>query len=105
MVSRTVRLAKLFKSWWDIYVRKDFTNKSASLSFFTIISIVPLVLVLTTLLGHLVSQDVLVHETVRLVEQFFPLQNPVFLKTIESLFSKRRTFGWFGLATLLFSSR
>src|SRR5262245_40636299 len=105
MVSRTVRLAKLIKNWWNAYVRKDFTNKSASLSFFTIISIVPLVLVLVTLLGHLVPQDVLVRETVRLVEQFFPLQNPVFLETIRSLFAKRRTFGWFGLFTLLFSSR
>ncbi|HEX5036345.1 MAG TPA: YihY/virulence factor BrkB family protein [bacterium] len=105
MISRAVTIVKHVKGWWDAYVRKDFTNKSASLSFFTIISIVPLVLVLVTLLGHLVPQDVLVRETVRLMEQFFPLQNPVLLKTIGSLFAKRRTFGWFGLVTLLFSSR
>jgi membrane protein len=105
MIAKAVRFAKTLKSWWDAYVRKDFTNKSASLSFFTIISIVPLVLVLVTFLGRFVSQDVLVRETVRLVEQFFPLQNTVFLKSIEAIFSKRRTFGWFGLVTLLFSSR
>jgi membrane protein len=105
MVQRALSVAKRLKGWWDAYVRKDFTNKSASLSFYTIISIVPLVLVLVTLLGRFVPQDVLVRETVRLVEQFFPLQNPLFLKSIESLFAKHRTFGWVGLITLLFSSR
>ncbi len=93
------------KSWWDAYVRKDFTNKSASLSFYTIVSIVPLVLVLTTVLGHVVPQKVLVHETMQMIEQFFPIQNAVVLKSLESLFVKRRTFGWFGVVTLLLSSR
>ena len=105
MVARSLSVAKRVKGWWDAYARKDFTNKSASLSFYTIISIFPLVLVLITFLGHFVPQDVLVRETVRMVEQFFPLQNPVFLKGIESLFTKRRTFGWFGGVTLVLSSR
>lgn len=99
------RLVLLGKGYWDTYVRKDFTNKSASLSFYTIISIFPIVLVLTTFLGHFVRQDVLIRETMRLIEQFFPFQNPMIFKTLEALFAKRRTFSWFGGLALLFSSR
>lgn len=95
----------LLKGYWDAYVRKDFTNKSASLSFYTIISVVPLVLVLTTVLGHVVPQKVLVQEMMKMIEQFFPIQSPIVFKSLESLFVKRRTFGWFGVVTLLLSSR
>lgn len=100
-----VAVAKVLKGRWDAYKRKDFTNKSASLSFYTIISIVPLVLVLTTLLGQVVPQEVLVHEMMQMIEQFFPIQSPVVLTSLESLFVQHRTFGWFGVATLLLSSR
>jgi membrane protein len=103
--SRAVLVTRRLKGWWQAYARKDFTNKSASLSFYTIISIVPLVLVLTTILGHVVPQKVLVHEMMQMIEQFFPIQNPVVLKSLESLFVKRQAFGWFGVVTLLFSSR
>lgn len=102
---KALAVAKSLKGRWDAHARKDFTNKSASLSFYTIISIVPLVLVLTTLLGHVVPQKVLVHEMMEMIEQFFPIQSPVVLKSLESLFIKRRTFGWFGVVTLLLSSR
>lgn len=105
MTKRVLAAAKRAKVWWDAYARKDFTNKSASLSFYTIISIFPLVLVLVTFLGHFVSQDVLVKETMQMVEQFFPIQNPAFLKGLKSLFIKGRTFGWFGAVTLILSSR
>jgi membrane protein len=103
--TKLVLVLRRFKGWWAAYTRKDFTNRSASLSFYTIISIVPLVLVLTTVLGHVVPQQVLVREMMQMIEQFFPIQNPAVLENLKSLFVKRRTFGWFGVVTLLLSSR
>ncbi len=105
MVTNAIGVARVLRRWGDEYARKDFTNKSASLSFYTLVSIFPLVLVLVTFLGHFVPQEVLIRETMDLIDQFFPLQNPVIVTGLKALFAKRATFGWFGALALLLSSR
>ncbi len=93
------------KAYRDEYRRLDLSNKSASLSFYTVISIFPLMLLLITVTGFLLPGSTVGLEIQRLVQDFYPLQSATIFKNLESLFAKRRTFGWFGGIGLLFSSR
>jgi len=93
------------KSYRDEYRGLDLSNRSASLSFYTIISIFPMVLLLITLSGFVHPGGAFVTEITRLIDDFFPFHNAVILKNFESLATKRRAFSVFGGVGLLISSR
>ncbi len=91
--------------YYQSYRRLDFTNKSASLSFYTITSIVPLMLFVLAFMEYFVPREAIQRETMRMIAQFFPLQSKMIVSNLNSIFEKKKTFGWLGGIGLLFGAR
>ncbi len=101
----------LRRNWWSLFkqVREryrvlDLGNKAASLSYYTIISLFPLLLLLVSLASFIVSPDLLMREVLNLSDQFFPYHSPLIDKNLRALFTQRQAFSWFGGITLFLSA-
>lgn len=85
------------------FYKDDGFNLAAGLSFFAILSMIPLAMIVISVLGHMLGQqDQLFNQISHWVEQTLPAVQPEFLNFLRQLVDKKVTSGWLGLAFLFF---
>jgi membrane protein len=85
------------------FFKDDGFNLAAGLSFFAILSTIPLALIVISVLGHMLGQqDELFIQVSHWVEITLPQVQPEFLSFLRQLVDKKVTSGWIGLAFLFF---
>lgn len=100
------------KSFWQrlryyqkAYKRLELMNKSASLSFYTIISIFPMVLILATILGSFFSEAIILEKVTDIIDEALPYQSQLVLTNLKSLIGKKIAFSWVGILALIVSAQ
>lgn len=85
------------------FILDDGINLAAGLSFFAILSLIPLVLIVISLLGHFLGKSDLLFEQISVwVLNTLPSVQPEFIEFLRSLVDKKLTSGWIGIAFLFF---
>lgn len=85
------------------FYKDDGFNLAAGLSFFAILSTIPLILIVISVLGHMLGQqDQLFEQISHWVEVTLPQVQPEFISFLRELVDKKVTSGWIGLAFLFF---
>ena len=85
------------------YRKHDCFNLAAALSFYAILSILPILLIVISLVGHYVGQsDVLLEKTGGLIETVVPSLKTGLVNNIKTIVDARTQFGWFGILLLFF---
>jgi membrane protein len=85
------------------FYRDDGFNLAAGLSFFAILSTIPLALIVISVLGHMLGQqDELFTQISHWIEITLPQVQPEFINFLRQLVDKKVTSGWIGLAFLFF---
>jgi membrane protein len=85
------------------FYKDDGFNLAAGLSFFAILSVIPLGLIVISVLGHLLGQqEQLFTQISHWVEITLPQVQPEFLNFLRQLVDKKVTSGWIGLVFLFF---
>ncbi len=79
-------------------------NKAASLSFYTMIAVFPMILLLATVSGYFISQQVIQDSLTRFIQETLPYQSDLVMQNMFALIKKKRAFGWFSLIALMFSA-
>ena len=99
------RLTHLVRFYIKAYKRLEIRNKAASLSYYTIVSIFPMILILAALSGYFLEKA----EAINLLKTFFnstlPYHSEVLLRNAQALFVKKKTISWFGIAALIISAQ
>jgi membrane protein len=81
----------------------DGFNLAAGLSFFAIFSIIPLILIVISVLGHMLGQsDQLFEQISSWVLTAIPQVQPDFIIFLRQLVDKKLTSGWIGIGFLFF---
>lgn len=93
------------------FYKDDGFNLAAGLAFFAILSTIPMVLIVISVLGHTIGQEEELFQTItRWLQSTLPQVQPEFLAFIRGLVDKKVTSGWLGMfflffvASLLFSN-
>lgn len=93
------------------FLEDDGINLAAGLSFFAILSTIPLALVLISVLGHFLGhQDQIFAQIANWVQSSIPEVKPEFLQFLRQLVDKKVSTGWLGIgsmflvASLIFSN-
>lgn len=87
------------------YRRLELMNRAAGLSFYTIVSIFPLILVVTTVLSLLAPADTWQLQLKALIQDTLPFESQLLMTNIDALFSKKLTLSWIGILGLFISSQ
>ena len=103
--NRLASFCQVFYFYYHAAIRLELYNKAASLSYYTIISIFPMILVLTALSGYVFPPQKLFAGITYFLETAMPLHSELIMTNLKSLFQKRSGFSWFGLAGLLVSAQ
>jgi membrane protein len=96
---------KNIRFYFRAYQRLEIMNKAASLSFYTIISIFPTVLILATLSSYLFDQATTTKLVTDFLQEVLPYQSELILSNIQTLMVKRNAFSWVGLIGLLVTAQ
>jgi len=85
------------------FYKDDGFNLAAGLSFFAILSTIPMALIVISVLGHLLGQQDQLFEQIRQwVYVTVPRVQPEFISFLKELVDKKVTTGWIGLLFLIF---
>ncbi|MBI2339986.1 MAG: YihY/virulence factor BrkB family protein [Deltaproteobacteria bacterium] len=85
------------------YHKLDCFNLSAALSFYAILSILPILLIVISLVGHYIGQsDVLLDKTGGLIEAVVPSLKEGLVNNLQTVIKARTQSGWFGILLLFF---
>lgn len=98
-------LSAQLKFYYKAYQRLEIMNKAASLSYYTIISIFPFILLLATVSSYIVSQEVTIRAVTDFMAEAFPYQSELILNNLQTLFLKQKAFSWLGIAALFISAQ
>ncbi|HLD45462.1 MAG TPA: YihY/virulence factor BrkB family protein [bacterium] len=98
-------LASCVSSYYRDYRRLEIMNMAASLSFYTLIAIFPTILLLATIAGSFISQDLIQDSLTKLIHETLPYQSDLLMQNMWALIEKKQTFGWFSLVVLAFSAQ
>ncbi|MBI4410900.1 MAG: YihY/virulence factor BrkB family protein [Deltaproteobacteria bacterium] len=86
-----------------LYRKHDCFNLAAALSFYAILSILPILLIVISLAGHYVGQsDILLEKTGGLIESVVPSLKTGLVNNIKTIVEARTRSGWFGVLLLFF---
>ena len=80
-------------------------NKAASLSFYTVISVFPMLLILAALSHSFVGNEFVLEGVREFSKRVLPYQSELILQTVSSFFSSQKRFSWFGVVTLFISAQ
>lgn len=111
MMQHGVRRALTHEIWLRVryyvkaYRRLELMNKAASLSFYTIISIFPMILILVTILGPMFSQAAIQEQITHFIDEALPYQSQIVMSNLQSLIGKKLAFSWAGIVLLVMSSQ
>ncbi len=88
-----------------LFLRIDGMNRAAAISFFALFSLIPLMLLITAILGSFLGKNAQVMEdVVAFVKQSLPYLSERITADLKGLSLKWKTFGWVGLITLVWSA-
>lgn len=104
-VQEEVILRQHFKFYFDAFRRLEIYNKAASLSYYTIISVFPMLLLFTAAIGYFVPERDWIAGVNRFLENILPLQSDLIASNLRALFRNRVKFSWFGLVSLIVSAQ
>lgn len=85
--------------------RLELINRSASLSFYTMISVFPMIIVLVSVTTQFFPQARLEHKLLEILNETLPFEAPLVVNNIKSLFHKKFGLSGFGLVALVISSQ
>lgn len=76
---------------------------AAALSFYAVLSMIPLTMIVVSILGQIVGHSELVLASiVRLIQESIPALTPSFIKNLSSIVQRKMTGGWAGIIVLFF---
>jgi membrane protein len=98
-----VRVYQVFRLALHEFHVDDGINLAAGLSFFAILSTIPLILIVISVLGHVLGRSDWLFEQISVwVLHTLPEVQPDFIEFLRSLVDKKMTSGWIGMAFLFF---
>lgn len=99
------RFLTAFRTAFRGYSRHGGVNLAATISFFAVLSLVPLLFIIVSIIGFILghSEDLL-HRTVSAIENFIPDLSPQLVDSLNGVVTHSQALGWVGLAVLLWSS-
>lgn len=103
--SQIIALGHDLHFYYHAVRRLELYNKAASLSYYTIISIFPMILLLIAVSNYVLPPQQTLASLTRLLEEMLPLHSELIMTNLQSLLQKRNGFTWFGLASLLVSAQ
>lgn len=80
-------------------------NKAASLSFYTIISVFPMMLMVAAFFGRFGTESVVLEKLLKILDETLPYQSQLLQQNISSLFTKTPSFSYFSLIALIISAQ
>lgn len=84
--------------------RHDIMNLSANISFFAILSLLPLSMIFMSVLGFVVGNETIVTQVAEVVTDVIPGSKEIFLANIQNLIEKKSALGFWGIGFLLIIS-
>lgn len=87
------------------YRRLEIMNYAASLSYYTLISIFPMMLILAALSGQFVSNGFMVMTLKKFIVETMPYQSELVMQNLSALFVKKKTLSLFGVVMLFVSAQ
>lgn len=95
----------LIKFYIRSYRRLEIMNKAASLSYYTFISVFPMMLILAAISSQVISNTFMLDAITRFVHDALPYQSDLIMQNLSALFTKKRAFSWFGAIALLVTAQ
>ncbi|MFO1518947.1 MAG: YihY/virulence factor BrkB family protein [bacterium] len=101
-------MGKKFKTAFEIaretvraFREDDVLTLAAALSFYAILSLIPLSMILVSLLGHFLGQsEEVLGRIIAFITEVIPNLSPPFLHSLSAIISRKVTSGWIGTAFL-----
>ncbi len=101
MAKQTLSALQILKESIRHFRNDDGFTLAAALSFYAILSLIPLTMILVSILGHLLGHSEAVLESIiQLISESIPQLSPSFLKSLSSLIQRKLTGGWVGVTAL-----
>lgn len=95
----------LLSSLWEAiknFSNKDTMNRGAAISFYSLFSLIPLILLVTAALGYVLGSDVVVMDkAIAFVKDIVPNISDRIISDLKGLAAKWKTLGWVALITLI----
>jgi membrane protein len=91
--------------YYGAFKRLELHNKAASLSYYTVISIFPMMLLFTAMLGFIMPGADWVPGIRRFLDDALPMQSQLVLSNIDALMRHKAKFSWFGAGSLVVSAQ
>lgn len=100
---KTKEVYRVFRHTFLKFYTDDGFNLAAGLSFFAILSIIPLALIVVSVLGHFLGQeDELFQQVTGWIHSTVPQVQPEFISFLRQLVDKKVSSGWIGVGFLFF---
>lgn len=99
------KLYRDVRFYYRAFDRLELHNKAASLSYYTVISLFPMMLLLTAAFGFIMPGTDWMPGIRRFVDDALPLQAELVVVNLESLIRNKATVSWFGAISLLLSAQ
>lgn len=89
---------------WTTFIQANGSEAAATLAYYTIFSIFPLVLVIVDVASTLTDHALVEQQLIVFFERFFPVSQDFIRSNIEQIFAARGAFSLISLITLVWSS-
>ena len=102
--SRSHHLWRIIRGAWITFTKATGAEAAASLAYYTIFSIFPLLLVIVNVTSYLTDPLVVEQSLIQFFEQFFPVSQDFIRANIEQIFDSRGALTAISLVSLIWSS-
>ncbi|MBF0104328.1 MAG: YihY/virulence factor BrkB family protein [Deltaproteobacteria bacterium] len=99
---KTFFLLKFYVRAWH---RLEIMNKAASLSFYTLISMFPMLLLTVVLFSQVLNKEAMLQSLTSFLDESLPYQSDIIMQNIRALFINKKAFSWFGLVSLFLTAQ
>lgn len=100
---KPIKVSRAIKETIQNFLSDDGPTLAAALSFYAILSLIPLMMIVVSILGHFLGQsEAAMNSIIRLISEGVPQLTPSFLKNFSSLIQRKMTGGWAGVVVLFF---
>ena len=105
MKKKSAHIFKELKFWVGTFIDKDLTLFAASLSFYTIFTIIPLLLIVMTLLTYLPSfSEYYIKIEAFIFSNLMPVNSEIVMNQVNGFVDNASKLGTIGVVVILFSS-
>ena len=105
MKNFVTQIGSEIKTYYKIFRRLDGANLAAALSFYTLLSILPLAMILVAFLGKALGEsDILAQKISELLGSTVPGLENIFVKQIQAIQKQREAIGITGVAFLFITA-